>query len=138
MPTLSRRDFNKIVAQGMLTVSGILGAGMILRFLGYRAHPQTPKTFDLGLADQYPFGSRTLLSQTAALLIHDESGFSALRLVCTHLGCTVAQDGDGLACRCHGSRFGGDGNVTHGPAAKPLTQLRVELNDEKHLILFTD
>ncbi len=82
-------------------------------------------------------GSRTLLNEPPAVLLHTENGFSALSLVCTHLGCTVEQADSGFACPCHGSRFDKDGNVTHGPAEKHLRVLRLELADDGHLIIDT-
>jgi len=58
-------------------------------------------------------------------------------LICTHLGCTVEQKDGTFACPCHGSRFDVNGKVMHGPAAKPLQSLRVEVTTEGNLKLFT-
>jgi Rieske Fe-S protein len=53
--------------------------------------------------------------------------FSALSLICTHLGCTVKQQADGFVCPCHGSRYDKKGSVVRGPAAKSLPALSVEI-----------
>jgi glycine/D-amino acid oxidase-like deaminating enzyme/nitrite reductase/ring-hydroxylating ferredoxin subunit len=53
----------------------------------------------------------------------DEDGAThALSARCTHLGCLVAfNDAERVwECPCHGSRFGVDGAVLHGPAVRPL------------------
>jgi cytochrome b6-f complex iron-sulfur subunit len=132
----SRRDFLKLARAGFLYLSGTLALGGLLRFLDYEPDPAPKIEFDLGPASNYPLNSRTLLSDPPAVLLHTESGFSALSLVCTHLGCTAEDKGDGFACPCHASRFNADGKVTHGPADKPLRSLRVEVTDEGNLKLF--
>jgi cytochrome b6-f complex iron-sulfur subunit len=138
MSELSRRDFLKLARDGFLYLSGALALGGLLRFLDYDPNPAPKTEFDLGPASNYPLNSHTLLSDPPAVLLHTENGFSALSLVCTHLGCTVEnKDAQGFACPCHGSRFGVDGNVTHGPADKPLQTLRVEVTEEGNLNLFT-
>lgn len=136
MPTLNRRDFLKLLTNGLLTLSGLLGLGAILRFLGHAPEAASPSQFDLGPADRYPVGSRTVIPSVPALLIHDESGFHALSLVCTHLGCTVETTETGFECPCHGSRFDRLGRVTHGPAGAPLPALRVEVSDEGNVIVY--
>jgi 3-phenylpropionate/trans-cinnamate dioxygenase ferredoxin reductase component len=57
-----------------------------------------------------------------AVFRDDRGRLLALSPKCTHMGCTVdwndaEQTWD---CPCHGSRFGTDGGVLRGPAAKPL------------------
>jgi cytochrome b6-f complex iron-sulfur subunit len=135
-PSLSRRDFLKLARTAVLAASGLLGLGGLLRFLSYPSQPPAPTEFDLGPASQYPPGSRTVLPDVPALLVHSASGFTALSLVCTHLGCTLASQPEGFTCPCHGSRFDLRGNVQRGPASKPLSALRVESLPDGNIKLF--
>jgi len=56
--------------------------------------------------------------------------YLALHLKCTHRGCTVEAKDNILACPCHGSRFDMNGNVTRGPAKKPLVSYPVTADGE--------
>ena len=134
---LSRRDFLKLARNGLLTLSGLLGLAGLLRFLSYQSQPPAPTEFVLGKPGDYAPASRTLLPQVPALLIHNSTGFTALSLVCPHLGCTVDPQPDGFACPCHGSRFDLQGRVVRGPAGKALTVLRLETEADGKLHLFT-
>jgi len=138
MSDLSRRDFLKLARAGFLYLSGALAFGGLLRFLDFDPNPAPKTEFDLGPAADYPLNTRTFLSDPPAVLLHTKKGFSALSLVCTHLGCTVEQNSDGFTCPCHASRFDKDGNVTHGPADKSLHSLRMEISKDDHLILHLD
>ena len=133
----SRRNFLKIAAQGLLAVSGILGLGIVTRFLGYQSEPPPPERFDLGPASDFPVDSRKNLPDVPAVLVHTDAGFAALSLVCTHLGCTLEQKTDGFICPCHGSHFDADGKVIRGPAAKNLAALSVDQDQQGHVILYT-
>jgi cytochrome b6-f complex iron-sulfur subunit len=137
-PKTSRRDFLKLATRGLLYFSGLLGLGGLLRYLSYEPDPPPPARFEVGLATDYPLNSRTLLPAIPAVLIHNNRGFSALSLVCSHLGCTVEVKPDDYVCPCHGSRYDLSGNVTHGPASSPLSPLRVELTEDEKLVVYKD
>ena len=134
----TRRVFLKLVRTGLLTLSGLLGLGGLLRFLSYQSQPPAQTEFVLGAPADYAVGSRKLLPQVPALLIHSATGFTVLSLVCPHLGCTVEPQPNGFTCPCHGSHFGLKGQVVHGPAGKALTVLRVENAPDGKLNLFTN
>jgi len=134
----TRRDFLKLATRGLLYFSGLLGLGGLLRFLSYEPDPPPPARFEVGLAADYALNTRTLIPAIPAVLIHDSRGFSALSLVCSHLGCTVEIKPDDYACPCHGSRYDLSGNVTHGPASSPLPPLRLELTKDRKLIVYKD
>ncbi|MCB0103352.1 MAG: ubiquinol-cytochrome c reductase iron-sulfur subunit [Anaerolineales bacterium] len=138
MTQISRRDFLKLAREGFLYLSAALATGSLLRFLSYAPASEQKTEFDLGSVDNYPVGSRTSIPEIPALLIHAESGFTALSLTCTHLGCTLEPNNNGFACPCHNSAFDAEGNVTQGPAVKPLRSLRIQITDENTIIAYTD
>ena len=135
--SLSRRRFLSLVLKGSLAGSALIGLGMLVRFLSFHSAETPPSQFDLGPASGFPLGSRLPVPQAQAIVLHTNQGFSALSLVCPHLGCVVNLTSDGFACPCHGSRFFPDGSLRNGPASRPLTSLRIEENAEQHLILYS-
>ena len=137
-PVISRRDFLKLGRIFLLTLCGALGLGMLVRYLDTLTQPSRPTEFDLGKAEDYTPLSRTLLPNVPALLIRNEQGFTALSLVCTHIGCTVEKTAEGFSCPCHGSRYDLQGKVVRGPASESLAILRLETTLEGRLILFTE
>jgi cytochrome b6-f complex iron-sulfur subunit len=138
MTKLSRSDFLKLGTNFLLGLGGALGLGGLVRFLSYEMDPSPPDHYDLGSVDDYPHGSRIVFLQIPAVLIHNDDGFLALSLVCTHLGCTVeSQDGE-YECPCHGSKYDSKGYVTRGPSNTPLKKLRVEVNETGNVILYME
>ena len=77
-----------------------------------------------------PANGALVFRDSRIAIIHDERGISAVSLVCTHLGCTVAVTPTGMVCPCHGSRFDLKGEVLSGPADRALMRLVVETNGD--------
>lgn len=61
-------------------------------------------------------------------------GFIALSTVCTHSGCEVRAMPASFQCPCHGSEYDVEGNVTEGPARKPLQKFEVIENETEFII----
>ena len=71
------------------------------------------------------------------------NGIVAYSKVCTHVGCPVAlyeQQTHHLLCPCHQSQFDvtDQAKVIFGPAARPLPQLPITVDDEGYLIARSD
>ena len=98
MTDRSRRGFLKMTTTGLLTASGLIGLGGLLRYLNFSTEPPPKTEFDLGAESNYPVDTETLLPDVPAVLDHTEDGFSAMSLVCSHLGCTLSEGDDGFVC----------------------------------------
>ena len=71
------------------------------------------------------------------------NGIVAYSKVCTHVGCPVAlyeQQTHHLLCPCHQSQFDvtDHAKVIFGPAARPLPQLPITVDDEGYLVARSD
>ncbi len=113
-----------------LTGMGVFGSVIVTAlsnfiFIKPRATYGAPNRFSIGKPDEYPSGSRMTLEPRRICVVRDGDKVAAISTVCTHLGCIVATSETGFACPCHGSRYDQDGNVTGGPAPKPLPWFRV-------------
>jgi cytochrome b6-f complex iron-sulfur subunit len=136
MAIRSRRNFLKLSTKSLLAACGILGLDGLRRFLSYSGHPLPTTHFELGAVSDFPPGSRTVIPRVPAILIHGANGFSALSLVCPHLGCTVKEGTDDFVCPCHGSRFDLVGGVQQAPASSALRMLRVEVSSDNLVHLY--
>lgn len=67
----------------------------------------------------------------AVILLRRPSGFTALGVTCTHLGCSVRPGERQLQCPCHGSSFDLTGAVIRGPAQRPLNRYPVSVSGDE-------
>ena len=75
-------------------------------------------------------GQPTGLGDTLNVVRVDQSTVIALSAICTHQGCTVAyaKSTNNFVCPCHGSNYDLSGNVTAGPAVKPVKKYTAVLD----------
>jgi len=100
-----------------------LGAGLLAAFrsLTDRVTAVQPRsrrvTLPAGLTQDVTFADGVIVCRS-------DRGIRAMSARCTHLGCTITREADGLlVCPCHGSRFHLDGSVARGPATRALDVL---------------
>ena len=82
----------------------------------------------IGKASEVPMGSGTVSEKGKVIVTQPHAGeFKAYDWTCTHKGCSIKKvEGDTMTCPCHGSQFStADGSVKHGPATRPLTEVKV-------------
>lgn len=135
----SRRQFMNRVALGACAIAAA-GAGVVtLDFLKPKVLFEPPTKFKAGNPADYTEGTVRFNKEQRAFVIGTAGGVFALSAVCTHLGCITryVSDEGVIACPCHGSKFDLEGNVTHGPAPRPLQWLEVAVDDKGELVVDT-
>jgi cytochrome b6-f complex iron-sulfur subunit len=135
---ISRRRFCQAGLAACAMASG--GAAAVTAdFLRPRVLFEPPTSFTAGPPDAVAVGTVLDFPEHRAFVIRMAEGFRALSSVCTHLGCITRHQPDGnfIACPCHGSRFTLDGEVTAGPAPRPLHWLQMTLSEKGEMLVDT-
>ncbi|HUX44392.1 MAG TPA: Rieske 2Fe-2S domain-containing protein [Terracidiphilus sp.] len=135
---MNRRAFLSWGAAGFVTLcSGVaVSLGAVVRFLVPDVFYEPPQVFKIGNPADFPYGPPTFLTDEKIFVFRDrDRGFAVASAVCTHLGCTVAyfQSDHHFHCPCHGSVFGPNGRVLHGPAPRPLNWFEVTMTRDGQL-----
>ena len=105
----------------MLADAGSIAAGLVKGHVA--SHADTPLPGKPGEAALVEIDGRT-----AGVFRNEAGALHAVSAVCTHMGCLLGWNPVDRTwdCRCHGSRFGTDGAVRHGPAIAPLPRIELE------------
>jgi cytochrome b6-f complex iron-sulfur subunit len=126
-PASDRRSFLFWLSSVALSGSALVSAVSNFVFLKPRATYGAPSRFSIGRPDDFQAGTRVAVETQRICVVREGGQVAAISTTCTHLGCIVGLSDTGFACPCHGSRFDADGNVTGGPAPKPLAWFKVTL-----------
>jgi cytochrome b6-f complex iron-sulfur subunit len=135
----SRRQFLSRVGMGACAAAAVGSGAVTLDFLKPKVLFEPPTRFRAGSPLDYPEGTVKFNKEHRAFVVGGPGGVYAVSAVCTHLGCITryVPDENAIACPCHGSRFDAEGNVTHGPAPRPLQWLEVGTDEKGELVVDT-
>lgn len=133
---VSRRDFLGLAAFGAAVLASIGALAGSLRFVKADVYSEESKRFKIGKIENFPIGTVRKMDDKNVFIFSDDNGLFAISAVCTHLGCIVSLADFGFQCPCHGSKYDQKGNVTGGPAPRPLEWY--EINQEVDGTLFID
>jgi Rieske Fe-S protein len=95
------------------------------------ASASAPTGAAIATVGDIPIGGGTILADRQLVVTRPSANeVRVLSAVCTHQGCAVDTVESGtISCPCHGSAFSLTGDVTSGPATKPLPAQRFAVVD---------
>ena len=135
---ITRREFVG-VAWG-ISVVGLFGqAGLaLLKFFKPRMSPGGfGSEVVAGNLEEFEPGSVNYVQKGRFYIVRrEDGGVLALWQRCPHLGCTVPwrEDQNQFNCPCHSSFFNRQGEVTGGPAPRPMDLFPVSLQDSQLVV----
>jgi len=143
-PLLTRRAWMGL-AWGAFTAASAAALAATGRFMFPNVLNEPPQQFKAGFPTEYgpgvderwkeKFG--VWIVRTPDDVVARSSGFYALLVTCTHLGCTpnyLSAEAK-FKCPCHGSGFRTTGINFEGPAPRPLERARILLADDGQLLV---
>jgi cytochrome b6-f complex iron-sulfur subunit len=137
IPADSRRNFLHIAIG---TIGSIFAASLLyplVRFLWPPADTTGGEgRVGIPMEEMLPGQSRIVSVRGEPVLVIREAGkVAALSATCTHQSCIVKYKGDGVVlCPCHASAFDLGGNVTAGPAPRPLPSYPVRIEGRRIVV----
>jgi cytochrome b6-f complex iron-sulfur subunit len=96
-----------------------------------------PASYGMGIDERWKEKFGVWIVRTPEDIVQHVSGFYALLVTCTHLGCTpnyLSAEAK-FKCPCHGSGFRTTGINFEGPAPRPLERCRIVLADDGQLLV---
>ena len=147
-PAEDRRGFLSVMFGSMLglgytalAAAGGLWTLGLARFLYPNILTEPPSQFKVGFPSDFAPGKveEKFKAQFGVWIVNTEYNgqlqISAIRTVCTHLGCTPnwLEAEQKFKCPCHGSGFYKDGINFEGPAPRPLERYAITLADDGQL-----
>ena len=154
-PTLSRRDFAKVMTA---FVSSLMGAIMGIPIIGYIISPavkgqELDDWVSVGPLENYPVSTPQLFTFTRTkvngwerttnsfgvyVLRNADGNVKVISNVCTHLSCRVTykEETQSYDCPCHDAKFDINGEVLYGPPPRPLDLYHeTEIDEEGNLLI---
>jgi cytochrome b6-f complex iron-sulfur subunit len=143
-PLLTRRAWIGL-AWGAFSAASAAALAATGRFMFPNVLNEPPQQFKAGFPNEYGTGVDERWKEKFGVWIvrtdqdidQKASGFYALSVTCTHLGCTpnyLAAEAK-FKCPCHGSGFRITGVNFEGPAPRPLERVRIALADDGQILV---
>jgi cytochrome b6-f complex iron-sulfur subunit len=143
-PLLTRRAWIGL-AWGAFSAATAAALAATGRFMFPNVLNEPPQQFAAGFPNEYGMGVDerwkerfgVWIVRTPDDIVTRSSGFYALLVTCTHLGCTpnyLSAEAK-FKCPCHGSGFRLTGINFEGPAPRPLERARIVLAEDGQILV---
>lgn len=133
---LDRRKFLGLLGSSALAVA-MGGTGVVsVKYISPNVLYEADTRVKVGRPEAFPVGTVLLMARQKLIVARSAEGFVAMSATCTHLGCMTRYEPaeKRIFCPCHGSQFDTSGNVTGGPAPRPLPRLAMTLEGDQLVV----